>query len=333
LSQDWQVTDSPPTQPTAINPLALGTMLFGTRTPEANARELLDVFVAGGGRWIDTADCYAFWLSDSGRGDDSENVIGRWLRDHPEARGEVLISTKIGAEPTDERSWRGWPENREGLAPDVVRPAVEGSLERLGVDRIDLLWLHQEDRSVPIEETVDAVAELVAEGLVGRLGASNHPAWRVERARAHALARGSAPIDAVQLAATYLQTRPGAQVPGNDHEFGRLSNEQLDHAVEAQLEVWAYTPLLRGAYDDPSRPAPEVFEHAGTSRRLAVLASVAGRLGLSPGQVVLAWLLSGRPSIRPIVGVSSVEQLDLAMAAAKVALSPETMSELDGVQP
>jgi hypothetical protein len=103
-------------------------------------------------------------------------------------------TTKIGGEPAGPDSWRGWPANREGLGAPAVRAAVEGSRRRLGIDTIDLLWLHQEDRSVPIEQTVDAIAEQGAR--VGRVGASNHPAWRVERGRRHAIISGVTPIDA-----------------------------------------------------------------------------------------------------------------------------------------
>jgi aryl-alcohol dehydrogenase-like predicted oxidoreductase len=144
------------------SPLALGTRLFGTRVPDADAFALLDRFVERGGKWIDTADCYAFWLSRSGRGEDSERVIGQWLAARPGVRDRVKLSTKIGGEPVGADSWRGWPGNREGLGAAAVQAAIDGSLGRLGVDTIDLLWLHQEDRSVPIEETVDAIAGPVA---------------------------------------------------------------------------------------------------------------------------------------------------------------------------
>lgn len=313
--------------------LALGTMLFGTRVGEVDAFALLDCFVERGGSWVDTADCYAFWLSESGRGDDSERVIGRWLAARPGAREQVRLSTKIGSEPVGDDSWRGWPANREGLGAAAVHAAIRGSLDRLGVDAVDLLWLHQEDRDGPIEATVDAIAEHTAAGRVRRVGASNHPAWRVEQARRYAVARGVRPIDAVQLAASYLQVRPGATPPGNDHRFGQLSAEQRDHAGATGLQIWAYTPLLRGALDRADRPVPDAFAHPGTDRRLAVLAAVADELGLQRGQVVLAWLAGGDPPILPIVGASTVEQLDRAMDAVSVDLPAELRARLDAVEP
>lgn len=313
------------TRNTPVSPLVLGAMSFGTLVDEETSFALLDRFVERGGVWIDTADCYSFWASDTGQGGASEGVLGRWLAARPHARQHIRISTKVGAEPL----WPGsWPEHRAGLSPRAIRAAVEGSLERLGIDRIDLLWLHQEDRTVAIEETVDALAALTADATVSRVGASNHPAWRIERARAHAKSLGSTPIDAFQLNSTYLRTRPGTLPPGVAHPFGVLSDEQRDFAVANGIEIWAYTPLLSGAYDNPAKPVPEVYEHPGTARRLAALDEVSDARGLGRGQIVLAWQLAR--GIRPILGGSKLDQLEVAMDAAAIALSVDEIALLDG---
>ncbi|GAA1171547.1 oxidoreductase [Microbacterium oxydans] len=299
-------------------------MSFGTLVDEDTSFALLDRFVERGGTWIDTADCYSFWASESGHGGASEEVIGRWLAARPGARQQVRISTKVGAEPL----WPGsWPEHRTGLSPRAIGAAVEGILDRLGVDRIDLLWLHQEDRAVAIADTVDALAALTSAGTVNRVGASNHPAWRIERARAHAKSIGSVPIDAFQLNSTYLRTRPGTLPPGVAHPFGVLSDEQRDFARDNGIEVWAYTPLLSGAYDNQAKPVPEVYDHPGTTRRLAVLEEIAAARGVGRGQIVLAWQLAR--GIRPIVGGSRVEQLDAAMDAASISLTAQEFDRLD----
>jgi len=298
-------------------------MMFGTTIDEKTSFALLDRFVERGGVWIDTADCYSFWASESGQGGDSERVIGRWLAARPGMRERVRISTKLGAEPL----WAGsWPERRAGLSRRAVLDAFAGSLDRLGVDSVDLLWLHQEDRTVPIEETVEALAELTGQGLARRVGASNHPAWRVERARAHARSIGALPLDALQLNSTYLRIRPGTLPPGVVHPFGVLSDEQLDYARTHGLEVWAYTPLLSGAYDNPEKEIPKVYDHPGTTRRLEALDSVAGELGASRGQVVLAWQVAR--GIRPMLGGSRVEQLDIALDGVRLELSPEQFERL-----
>ena len=167
----------------ASTPLVLGAMFFGTAIDQDTSFALLDRFVERGGSWIDTADCYCFWASPTGQGGDSERLLGRWLAARPAVRDRIRISTKVGAEPL----WAGsWPHQRMGLSRRAVHQAFAGSLERLGVDHVDMLWLHMEDRATPIEETVDAIGELTAAGIARRVGASNHPAWRVERARAHA---------------------------------------------------------------------------------------------------------------------------------------------------
>ncbi|WP_324014388.1 aldo/keto reductase [Microbacterium sp. JZ37] len=305
-------------------PLVLGAMTFGTRLDDEASFALLDRFVERGGEWIDTADCYAFWESADGRGGASETVLGRWLAARPGMRERVRLSTKVGAEPL----WAGsWPEHRAGLSRRAIHDAFRGSLSRLGVDSVDLLWLHQEDRQTPIEETVDALQELVERGEVRRVGASNHPAWRVERARRHASASGALPIDALQLNATYLRARPGVRPAGVVHPFGLLSDEQRDIAREHRMEIWAYTPLLGGAYDDPEKEIDPVYDHPGNARRLEALDEVARDTGATRGQVVLAWLVS--QGIRPILGGSRLHQLDAALDGVALELTAAQLERLD----
>ena len=310
-------TATPPT-----SPLVLGAMMFGTAVDETTSFALLDRFVERGGIWIDTADCYSFWASEDGQGGASESLLGRWLAARPGVRDRVKIATKLGAEPL----WAGsFPGRRAGLSRRAVREAFAGSLDRLGLDSVDLLWLHMEDRTTPIEETVEALAELTSAGLTARVGASNHPAWRVERARAHARHVGSTPIDALQHNSTYLRPRPGTN-PTN-HAFGVLSDEQRDYADVHGLEVWAYTPLLSGAYDNPSKPIPDIYDHPGNAERLAALDGVAAELGASRGQTVLAWHVAR--GVRPMLGGSKLDQLDAAMDAVRLPLSPEQLARLD----
>lgn len=305
---------------TTQSPLVLGAMMFGTTIDEDTSFALLDRFVERGGVWIDTADCYAFWASASGHGGDSERVIGRWLAARPGVRERVRIATKLGAEPFEPGSW---PDRRAGLSPDAVRSAFAGSLDRLGIDRVDLLWLHQEDRSVRIEDTVEALAGLAAD----RFGVSNHPSWLVERGRVHATAIGAAPFDALQLNATYLRPRPGTLPPGVEHRFGVLSDEQADYAAEHGMDVWAYTPLLSGAYDNPEKVIPEVYDHPGNTARIAALDAVAAETGAARGQVVLAWLLSR--GLRPMLGGSKVGQLDSALDGVALTLDAGQLHRLD----
>src|SRR5687767_6157137 len=129
---------------TPTSPLVLGAMMFGTTVDEATSFRILDRFAERGGVWIDTADCYSFW------GGDSERLLGRWLASRPGVRDQVKIATKLGAEPL----WAGsFPLRRAGLSRRAVHEAFAGSLDRLGVEAVDLLWVHMEDRATPIEET------------------------------------------------------------------------------------------------------------------------------------------------------------------------------------
>ncbi|URN14359.1 aldo/keto reductase [Streptomyces radiopugnans] len=300
-------------------------MDFGTRLDPGTSTALLDRFVERGGRWIDTANCYSFWMDPSGVGGQSETVIGRWLAARPGARDRVLISTKVRQQPTVPGKW---PESAEGLSAPAVRSAVRESLRRLGTEWIDLYWAHAEDRDVPLEETVGAFGEVVSEGLARLLGASNHTAWRVERGRAIARAAGVAGWTALQLRHSYVQPRPGVVLPESGHRLATA--ESLDYArSEPDVDLWAYSSLLWGSYTRPDRPLPEHYDHPGTTRRLAVLGEVAAETGATANQVVLAWLTGGDPAVVPIVGVSRTEQLDEAFDAMELRLDEGQRRRLD----
>jgi aryl-alcohol dehydrogenase-like predicted oxidoreductase len=310
-----------------VDQLVLGAMYFGTRSDERTSFGLLDRFVEAGGTTIDTANCYSFWASDTGAGGQSEAVLGRWLRANAGIREQLTIATKVGMEPATPGDFSG---PVEGLGSVVIHREVERSRERLGVDRIDVYWAHGEDRASDLTETVAAFGELVAGGVVRRLGVSNHPTWRVERARRIAADLRVEPWSLLQPTTSYVAPRPDARVPGKDHRFGFLTDETVDYVTEhPEIEVWAYSPLVQGSYDRADRPFPEEYDHPGTTRRLEVLTRVADRLGVRRSQVVLAWLLHRDPPIRPIVGVSSVAQLDPALEAGALELDEATLAELD----
>ncbi|MER7792775.1 aldo/keto reductase [Streptomyces sp. NPDC097640] len=306
---------------------ALGTMGFGTKVDPATSLDLLDRFADAGGTIVDTANCYAFWSDPSGGGGQSEEVIGRWLARRGGRRDQVYLSTKAGAQPVGPGDW---PANREGLSASAIKAAVEGSLRRMGTERIDLYWAHMEDRTVPLAESAEAFGALVATGAVGRLGCSNHPVWRVERARRIAKDNGWAGYTALQLRHSYLQPHPGVPVPDQSHRFGWVTEEVIDYVdSEPDLSLWVYTALLNGFYTRPDRPLADAYDHPNTSRRLAALDKVAGELGVSRNQVVLAWLIGGKPAAVPIVGVSTPEQLDEALAGARLRLPAEHRRLLD----
>lgn len=148
-----------------VSALCLGALPFGTTVDEKTSFAILDRFTEAGGDLVDTADNYAFWVP-GGSGDESESTVGRWLASR-RMHDKVVISTKAGARPTVPGSGL---ETAEGLSAPVLRKAAEDSLRRLGTDRLDLYWTHIEDRSVPLEETLGALEELVGGGKVAVLG-------------------------------------------------------------------------------------------------------------------------------------------------------------------
>ncbi|KOG23566.1 MULTISPECIES: aldo/keto reductase [Streptomyces] len=305
-----------------VSALCLGTLPFGTRIDEAAAFAVLDRFHEAGGTFIDTANTYAFW-EPGATGAESELVIGRWLRSRG-VRDEVVLATKVGALPEPPGS--AWPEYAEGLSAPVLRRQVEESLRNLGTDRIDLYYAHIDDRTTPVAETMGAFGDLMTAGKIGRAGCSNFAAWRVEESRGAAVAAGVPDYAAVQQRYTYLRPRPGAEFGVNPH----ASEELLDYlGTRPELTFVAYTTQLTGAYTDPRKEIPEQYRHEGSRRRLAVLAEVAKETGLTANQVVLAWAMGGGVPVLPVIGASSVGQLEESLGAVGVRLDDGIRRRLD----
>jgi aryl-alcohol dehydrogenase-like predicted oxidoreductase len=307
--------------------IALGAMEFGSRVEKRTAFDLLDQYVDAGGEWIDTANCYAFWDDPSGHGGASETLLGSWLAARPGVRDRVKLATKVGCEPTSRGSY---PASTEGLSRSAIANAAEKSMRRMGTDHIELYWAHRDDRATNLEETVAAFGELTARGAIGTFGLSNYALWRVERARNLAATLASAPPTALQLRYSYLQPRPFVRDHAHDHRFGWITDEILDYAkTGAPVDLWAYSPLMSGAYERVDRAPHEAFDHPGNVRRLAALTSVATELGISRSAVVVSWLAGGNPSVRPIIGASTPSQLATALEGARLILDPTTRATLD----
>ena len=310
--------------------MALGAMRFGTATEESTAFAILDHFIAAGGNFIDTANNYAWW-HDGGRGGQSEALLGRWRA----SRGltdEVVIATKVAARPT--RAGIDFA-NRvgadEGLSPAAIHAAARESRERLGVERIDLLYAHVEDPRAPVAATVAAFGALESAGEVALLGVSNHRAWRVERARAVARATGVAGYEVLQYHRSYLQHRTDMPSPRSAFgDPGLLTADLLDYiTAEPGLVNVAYSPLLAGGYTRPDKRPGEEYAAAGNAPRLQTLAAVARETSATRNQVVLAWLLSDSLPTIPLVGASSLDQLQESLDAVDLELSADQRARLD----
>ncbi|WP_329571173.1 aldo/keto reductase [Kitasatospora sp. NBC_01266] len=310
-----------------VSVLSLGAMNFGSRTDEQTSFAILDRYLAAGGNFVDTSNNYAFWV-DGTQGGESEALLGRWRR----SRGitdEVVIATKLGARPLAPST--GFSRHVEGLSAQVIRESAAASRERLGVEKLDLLYAHIEDERVPLAETVTAFGELVAEGSVGLLGVSNHWVWRVERARALAAAAGLPGYEVLQYHHTYLRSR--TDIPtlrSADGNLGAAGGELLNYLrAEPGLALVAYSPLLAGGYVRADKPLYSALDHPGTTARLAALATVVKETGASANQVVLAWLIGGEVPVLPLVGASSVAQLEESLAAVDLELTADQRGLLD----
>lgn len=199
-----------------IAPLVLGGNVFGWTADQQASFAVLDAFVAGGGTMIDTADVYSAWAPGH-QGGESEAMIGEWLKASGK-RDQVLIATKVGMLPG---------EGGEKLAPARIAAACEASLKRLGTDRIDLYFAHQDDEATPQEAALEAFARLVEAGKVRVLGASNFHAARLKSANEKARAAGLPRYDALQPEYNLVSR----------HKF---EGELQDYCVEHNVGVTPY---------------------------------------------------------------------------------------------
>lgn len=320
-----------------VSQLALGCMLMGTSTDEADSVRMLDRYLDIGGNFLDTADCYAWWSRRGSEGGESEELLGRWLAGG--RRDRVFLATKGTAlvrDPaslwTDEGAEADWDRVRQrfvGAGADTLRRSIDASLRRLGTDHVDLYYVHVDDRSTPLEETLAALAEIVRAGKARYIGWSNVRTWRLERVRQLADRYGwPAPVT-LQQQHSYLRRRAGLE------HASIVDDEQLDYLrAHDDLTLVAYSPILKGIYDDPAKRRGHwsmvPYEGPDAQARLAVLGELAAELGCTPNQLVLAWLLhSDSPTMVPLIGPRTPEQLAAALGALDIKLTGDQLARLD----
>lgn len=301
--------------------MALGTMHFGTQVPTAQALLCLDAAAEVGATFWDTANNYAFWAG--GAGDESESLIGSWFAAHGSAaRDRITLATKAGAKP---RPGYSDLDHVEGLSASALRTQVTDSLRRLRTDRIDLLYTHIDDTTVPLEETTGALADLVEEGIVREVAASNLTAPRLREA---VTAADRVRYRALQQRFTFLDADPAVDT------FPQVILDEATETVAeaAEIVLVAYSPLLSGAYTRSDRPLPPEYRTARTEDALAVLREVTGEVDLDAGQVVLAWMRQRRRQVTPIVGVSCPEQITAAWTAVHHDLPADAVAALEAAR-
>ena len=297
-------------------PLAFGGNVFGWTADEKRSFELLDAFVDAGCNLIDTADVYSRWVPGH-TGGESETIIGKWLA-RSGKRDRVLIATKAGMD---------MGEGNKGLAPAYLRKAVDLSLKRLGIERIDLYQAHTDDAATPLEDTLGAFADLIKAGKVRAIGASNYSAPRLTEALAVSARLGLPRYETLQ--------------PGYNLADRSGYEAELQAVCVAQgLSVIPYYSLASGFLSGKYRTADDVKGKARGGkaatylnerglRILAALDSVSARFKTTPTAVAIAWLRD-RPAIAaPIASATSVAQLQDLLAGMRLGLDAGAVAELD----
>ncbi|MBL7258754.1 aldo/keto reductase [Paractinoplanes lichenicola] len=319
-----------------VSALALGAMQMGGATSEPDSVHILDRYFEIGGAFVDTANCYEWWRHPGTSGGQSEELLGRWMRDGNK-RDRVFLATKGSAVPVfspdlwdadGNPNWELARRTFEGAGADTLRGALDGSLRRLGTDHVDLYYVHVDDRATPLEETLEVLHSFVQQGKVRYLGWSNVRTWRLERIRQLCERHGWTLPVAVQQQHSYL--RPNA---GSD-SAGIVDFEQLDYLAEHDDQTLvAYSPILKGIYDSAAKRDGHwmMANYTGpdAEARLAAVAEVAAEAGVTPNQLVVAWLLhQTSPRVLPLIGPRTVQQFEDSLPALDVKLTEDQLARL-----
>lgn len=279
-----------------VSEFCLGTMTFGDSwalgTSADNAAGIYAAYRAAGGNFVDTANLYT-----SG---ESETILGGLIASE---RDEIVLSTKFGLQFESD-------VNSGGAGRKSLCRSVESSLRRLGTDYIDLLWSHIWDRTVPLEETLRALDDLIASGKVLSVGVSNTPAWVISQANAIAAIRGRTTFSAIQVEYSLAERT--------------AERELIPMARTHDMLISAWSPLGRGLL--VGKRDPERLD--ATQRRIVEsVAKVAAELGSTPARVALAW--TRQRGVMPVLGATSVAQIQDNLGALDLELGDEHICELN----
>jgi aryl-alcohol dehydrogenase-like predicted oxidoreductase len=297
-----------------VFPLALGGNVFGWTADERESFAVLDAYTAAGGNFVDTADSYSAW-AEGNEGGESESIIGRWLKARGN-RSEVVIATKVSQHP-----------EFRGLSGTNIKAAAEASLRRLGTDHIDLYYTHYDQPDTPVEEILLALDQLVREGKVRAVAASNITAERLQESLDFSEREGFARYAAVQ---------PHYNLVSRDTYEGPLR----DVAERAGLAAVPYYALASGFLTGKYRPGATVdspraagagrhLESERGRRVLTVLDEIAASRGVAVASVALAWLAAQPTVAAPIASARVVEQLPALVAGAELRLGDAELARLD----
>ena len=296
-------------------PIAFGGNVFGWTADEATSHRLLDAFVDAGFSFIDTADVYSRWVPGH-KGGESEAIIGSWLKKNPAKRAKVQIATKCGMVPAD-----------GALKGDHIKKSVDESLKRLNTDHIELFQSHKDDKATPLEETLSTYGELIKEGKIRYIGASNFEAPRLAEAAKIAKDKGLP---------GYVSLQPHYNLLERPLFEGPLEDE----CVKQGIGVIPYWPLaagfLSGKYrseadlgKSPRGPGLKKYLNEKGLAVLKALDAAGKKHNASNVTVALAWLMQRKSITAPIVSATSLEQLKTLTAAPELKLDAESVAALD----
>jgi aryl-alcohol dehydrogenase-like predicted oxidoreductase len=300
----------------SVAPLAFGGNVFGWTADEQRSFELLDRFVDHGFNLVDTADVYSKWVPGH-KGGESETIIGRWFRKGGGRRDKVVLATKVGMELSS---------TEKGLSAARIRAAVDASLLRLNTDRIDLYQAHCDDPDVPLEETLGTFGDLIKQGKVRAIGASNYTGARLKEALELSESRGLARYETLQPLYNLMDRKDFEET---------LAPVCREH----QVGVIGYFSLAKGFLSGKYRSQPDLaksprgggvkqyLDQRG-ERTLAVLDRVAEQYQASPAAIALAWLIAQPVVSAPIASATSIDQLDQLLQAPLIELDGESIADL-----
>lgn len=297
-----------------VSPLCLGTMPFGYGLPEADMERLYATYRAAGGNCVDTAHCYAFW-KEPGAGA-SERVLGRILKRAGD-RKHVVVMTKGGHPSVPPAYMR--PDRY--LSPEVIEQDLKESLDHLGLEYVDVYFLHRDDARVPVNEIIDCLSMLVGEGRIHHLGASN---WSTQRiAEANMYARWMRQTRFAVSQPMFHLAQPKDPPAVSDPALRYLTDGDIAWHTQTQFSVFAYTPAAKGYFATAGREGAAEYDTPVNRARLARVQQLATTLGATPNQVALAWVMSHPFPAIPILGTANPEHLHDALGAAALQLTAE----------
>ena len=310
----------------SVGPLCYGTNMFGTAIDQGKANALLDSFFERGGNFLDTARVYGDWVPDAPTGA-SERAIGAWLKG--KNRADIVIATKGGFQDPRGGDWR----NRV-TADDIAQDLGE-SLDHLGIDSIDLYWLHADDPTTPVESLIDGLLKHQEAGLIRYFGASNWSADRVRKANAYARSIGKQGFVA-------LQPFWGLAVPNEAQAAAmgyQLHYEGRYEALHAEgLSVIPYAGQSGGYFTklaaEDGATMPDMLEarygNSANAARFETVRALAGKHGASINEIVLAYLLNQPHQTIPVIGATRPEQIEESVKAAGLTLTSDELAQLRG---